>query len=91
MSDETNDVKITIQSDKPIEFDLLMDSKTTRGLTTPYELVVTETDSKMIFKSRHENSVLKIKVQRKKTVLTSDWPITVLLIEKDKLSSFGIY
>ena len=41
---------------------MLKDGRLTRSLITPYQLTIDEKDSKMIFKSRQEKSVLKIKV-----------------------------
>ena len=86
-----NLIKIQVQADKPVEFDMLKDGRLTRSLMTPYQLTIDEKDSKMIFKSRQEKSVLKIKVDSKNSSLSSDWPLTVVLIEEGKLSSFGMF
>ena len=70
---------------------MFQDSKTTKGLTTPYELKVKTVDEKFIFKSTKLKSSLKIKVEKdNKTRFTEAWPITVVLVDNDKLTTFGI-
>src|SRR6267142_801149 len=88
---ETDEIRITVTADRKTEFDMFQDSKVIKGLMTPYEIKTTTTDSRFIFRSKELKSSLNIKVEKGgKTRLTADWPITVVLIDKDKLTTFGI-
>jgi hypothetical protein len=70
---------------------MFQDSKTTKGLTTPYEIKVKTVEGKFIVKSIKLKSSLKIKVEKdNKPRLTAEFPITVVLIDNDKLTTFGI-
>lgn len=90
-NENKGEIKITVTADNQTTFDMFQDSKTTKGLTTPYEIKVKTVDGKFIFKSTELKSSLKIKVEKNsKTRLTAEWPITVILIENDKLTTFGI-
>jgi hypothetical protein len=84
------DIIITVTADKPTKFDMFQDSKTTKGLKTPYEIRLKSTDSHFIFKSQNSKSKLKIEANKKGAELYASWPITVLLIKGDKLTTFGI-
>lgn len=89
--DNASEITITVTSEKQRTFDMFQDSKTTRGLTTPYEIKVKTTDGRFIFRSAKSKSSLKIKVERDgRTALTAEWPITVVLIDNDKLTTFGM-
>ncbi|MEO5599309.1 MAG: hypothetical protein ABIR06_00135 [Cyclobacteriaceae bacterium] len=86
-----SEIKITVTSEKQRTFDMFQNSRTTKGLTTPYEIKLKTIDGKFIFKSTKLKSSLKIKVERDgKTALTAEWPIIVVLIDNDKLTTFGI-
>ena len=90
-NENEGEIKITVTADKQTTFDMFQDSKTTKALTTPYELKVKTVDGKFIFKSTKLKSSLKIKVEKdNKTRLTAAWPITVVLVDNDKLTTFGI-
>lgn len=88
-SDE-DEIIITVTADKSTKFDMFQDSKTTKGLKTPYEIKLKSTDSHFIFKSQNSKSKLKIEAKKKGAELSASWPVTVLLIKDDKLTSFGI-
>src|SRR5688500_18008516 len=78
-----DEVKITVTADKKTTFDMFHNSKgVLKGLTTPYEMKFTRTDSRFIFKSQKTRTNLKIKVElNNQTALTADWPITVLVVK----------
>ena len=89
--DNASEITITVTSEKQRTFDMFQDRKTTRGLITPYEIKVKTTDGRFIFRSAKSKSSLKIKVERDgRTALTAEWPITVVLIDNDKLTTFGM-
>jgi hypothetical protein len=85
-----DEIIITVTADKTTKFDMFQDSKTTKGLKTPYEIRLKSTDSHFIFKSQNSTSKLKIEAKKKGAELYASWPITVLLIKGDKLTTFGI-
>ena len=89
--DDPAETTITISSDRPTRFDMYQnqDFKTLKGLSTPYTFTLKTSNAKFIFKQQELRS-LKIKVERNNAVLTADWPITVLIIDNDKLETFGI-
>jgi len=91
INENEREYTITVTADKQTTFDMFQNSKTTKGLTTPYEIKVKTTDGKFIFKSNKLKSSLKIKVNEgTKTRLTAEWPITVVLLDNDQLTTFGI-
>ena len=90
-NENEDEIKITVTADKQTTFDMFQDSKTTKGLTTPYEIKVKTVDGKFIFKSTKLKSSLKIKVEKNgKTRLTAEWPITVVLLDSEELTTFGM-
>ena len=91
-ADNMNDeVTIFVTSEKKMKFDMFADSKVVKGLTTPYEITFSRTDSHFIFKSLKPKSTLKIEVKvNDKTTLTADWPITVVIITNNVFKTFGM-
>lgn len=88
IDENESEIKITVTANKETTFDLFRDGKTAKGLTTPYEIKVRAVDSKFIFKSA---STLKVKVEKgNEATLTAEWPITVLLVENNVLTTFGM-
>ena len=87
-----DEVKITVTADKKTTFDMFHSTKgVLKGLTTPYEMKFTRTDSRFIFKSQKAKTNLKIEVKLKnKTALIADWPITVLEVTNSSMSTFGM-
>jgi hypothetical protein len=88
---DESEITVTVTSDKPEKFDMFRDVKITKGLTTPHEFKFRKSDSKFIFKSAKAKSTLKIDVKENgKTRVQADWPIIVLLIDGEKLTTFGM-
>ena len=87
-----DEVKITVTADKKTNFDMFLDRKgIVKGLTTPYEMKFSRTDSHFIFKSQKSKSNLRIKVEiNNQTALTAEWPITVVLITNSSYTTFGM-
>ena len=87
-----DEVKITVTADKKTTFDMFDDSQgVVKGLTTPYELKFSRTDSHFIFNSLKPKANLKIKVEmNNKETVTADWPITVLVITNGSCTTFGM-
>jgi hypothetical protein len=87
----SNEVVITVTAGIPTAFDMLQNDKTLKGLSTPFEMRIPSSENKFIFKSKDAKSALKITIERGiNTEIAADWPITVVLIDADKISSFGI-
>ena len=84
-----NEVTVTVTYDRPIEFDMVKDGKVKKSIQTPYEFTITG-ESRMLFKEKEKGTVLKIKVERKNSLITCDWPVTVVLVDGDKITSFGL-
>jgi hypothetical protein len=87
---DNDEIVITVNADKPTKFDMFQNSKTTKGLTTPYEIKLKSEDSRFIFKSKNGKTNLKIQAKKKGAELSATWPITVLLVDGDKMTTFGI-
>jgi hypothetical protein len=85
-----DEVIITITSDKPAKFDMRQDSVVVKGLTTPHEIKLRSTNSRFIFKSTTPKANVTIEAKKKGAKITASWPITVLLINENELSTFGI-
>ena len=87
-----DEVKITVTADKKTTFDMFDGSKgVVKGLTTPYEMKFSRTDSHFIFKSLNPKTSLKIKVEmNNKETVAADWPITVLVITNSSCTTFGM-
>lgn len=87
-----DEVKITVTADKKTTFDMFDGSQgVLKGLTTPYEIKFSRTDSHFIFKSLKPKTNLKIKVElNNKETLAADWPITVLVITNSTCTTFGM-
>jgi hypothetical protein len=85
-------ITITVTSDKKTTFDMFDSTKgMLKGLTTPYEMKFARTDSRFIFKSQKSKTDLKIKVELDdQTVVTADWPITVLVVTNSSVETFGM-
>jgi hypothetical protein len=75
---DNEEIIITVTADKPTKFDMFQNSKTSKGLTTPYEIKIKSDDAKFIFKSSNSKSKLKIQAKQKGGELSATWPITVL-------------
>jgi hypothetical protein len=92
-SGDVQEYKITVTADQAKTFDMFHNSIVAKGLKTPYELVLKTTDEQFIFKSRNPETLLKVKVEvekpNKRTV-TGEWPVVVLLVDKDKITTFGM-
>ena len=85
-------VKITVTASRPTSFDMFQNDKVVKGLSTPYEMKVEAVENKFIFKSSDSKSVLKINIERgKDEKISTDWPVTVVLIDDEKISSIGMF
>jgi hypothetical protein len=87
---DNEEIIITVSADKQTTFDMFQDSKTVKGLKTPYQIKLKSDESRFIFKSKNPKTSLKIEAKKKGAKLSATWPITVLLIDGDKLTTFGI-
>ena len=85
-----NEISIKVTSEKPIEFDLLQNGVTTKGIKTPYEFKFVENKGDFIFKPKKEKEVLKITVEDKNGSLTNESGIIVLIIENENWKTFGM-
>ena len=87
-----DEVKITVTADQKTTFDMFQSSHgVVKGLTTPYEMKFSRTDSHFIFKSLNPKTSLKIKVEmNNKETVAADWPITVLVITNGSCTTFGM-
>jgi len=86
---DNEEIIITVSADKQTTFDMFQDSRVVKGLKTPYELKI-NSDSKFIFKSKNSKSSLKMQARKKGGSVMGSWPIIVLLINGDSMSTFGI-
>jgi phosphomannomutase len=98
-SSSTNENKtetiITVTSDKPATFDFYQnlnskEVKNLKGLKTPYQIKLSTSDGKFIFRQSGTGSKLKIEFNMNNTILTADWPVTVVIIENETLTTFGM-
>jgi hypothetical protein len=89
-TDDESEIKITVTADKQTKFDMFQDSRIIKGLTTPYEFKVKTSEGRFIFKSAKLKSSLKVNVQRGNGGVIGEWPITVVLINGDRVSTFGM-
>ncbi|NJN41648.1 MAG: hypothetical protein HC811_04830 [Flammeovirgaceae bacterium] len=85
-----DEVVISITAESETIFDMSQNSKTTRGLRTPHEFKMNANDGKLIFKSQNGKSRLNIKVVSDEATLEADWPVTVVIIDGGKWSTFGM-
>ena len=78
---DNEEIIITVTADKlATTFDMFQDSKTIKGLKTPYQIKLKSDDSRFIFKSKNPKANLKIEARKKGAALSASWPITVLLV-----------
>ncbi|MGJ8760581.1 MAG: hypothetical protein ACSHXA_08530 [Polaribacter sp.] len=89
-SNFNNEITIKVTSEEPIEFDLLQNGVTTKGIKTPYEFKFVENKGDFIFKSKREKEELKISVEDKNGSLTNESGIIVLIIENENWKTFGM-
>lgn len=88
---ENKEFKITVTAEKQATFDMSHNGKTTKGLKTPYELTIATADDNFIFKAQNVKTNLVVKAERpKKNSVTGEWPIVVIVIDNDKISTFGM-
>ncbi len=85
-----DEVTITISAVRQSSFDMFRDGNTVKGLRTPYEMKLGSEDSKFIFKSNTSGMSLRIEVKKEGASLTATWPITVVLIEGGRMTTFGM-
>lgn len=85
-----NERTIKITSERLIEFDMVQNGKTTKGIKTPYEFKFREKDGNFIFKSNEKEVKLKLSVEDKKGSLNAQWEIIVLIIDNKEMSTFGM-
>lgn len=89
------EIVITVTSDRPAVFDLYQslnsrETSTQTGLKTPFTKKLSSWDAKFIFRQKDENAKLKIDVSHGTIKLTADWPVTVVIVENDTMSTFGM-
>ena len=69
---------------------MVQNGKITKGIKTPYEFKFNEKNGNFIFKATDGKNQLKIDVANKSGSLNAKWNIVVLIIENDKMSTFGM-
>jgi|GEM_PF-4205838 len=102
VDNEIDEVKITVTAEKETLFDMFASQaperfeslkpdfvKSKKGLKTPYEFTVTS-NAHFIFKSQDQKTRIKVKAERKGGRVTEELPIVVILLEGEKLTTFGI-
>jgi hypothetical protein len=91
-SDPGDEIKITVQADKPTAFDMLLNGKTIKGLTTPYETTAIHKESRFIFKSTDPNSKLKVHFEKTNKKMSADFEgvVAVILLTDQGISTFGM-
>lgn len=94
-NEDKTETTITVTSDNPTTFDFYQnlnskEVKNLKGLKTPYQIKLSTSDGKFIFRQSGTVSKLKIEFKKKNTTLTADWPVTVVLIENESLTTFGM-
>ena len=88
---ENKEIKITVTAEKQTTFDMFHNEKTTKGLKTPYEITISAADDRFIFKSQNLKTNLVVKAERaNKNSVIGEWPIVVVVIDNDKMSTFGM-
>ena len=88
--DNSPEISITVTAKKATSFDMFHNDETIRGLKTPYKVTLKSSDNKFIFKSRKPKSKLKVIVDNDKSVMTGNWSTVVLLVEDQKMTTFGM-
>lgn len=93
--DNKSETTIIVTSDQQATFDFYqnLNSKEVRslkGLKTPYEMRLAVSDGKFIVRQVGSGARLKIEVRRANCKLTADWPVTVVLVKDDQMSTFGM-
>ena len=93
-SSALEEITITVTSGGQAEFDMYQnlnskDFTTRKDLKTPYQLKLSTADAKFIFKLK-TGSKLKIEVVQGNHGLTAEWPVTVVLVEDSRLTTFGM-
>src|SRR6478609_3281440 len=99
---EIDEVKITVTAEKETLFDMFASPslerfenskpdfvKSKKGLKTPYEFKV-NSSAYFIFKSQDQKTRIKVKAERKGGRVTEELPIVVILLEGEKMATFGI-
>ena len=84
------EIKVTVTAENVTSFDMFRNNETIKGLKTPYEFTLQSADEKFIFKSKKAKSDLKVIVNNKESVMTGTWPVVVLLVDDQQLTTFGI-
>ena len=95
-----NEIKLSITSDNssiPIVFDACLISdiydkgrKDLKNQATPFELVIKSDKVKFLFKKTSGNASVTYKVSQKDGSVSASWPISVILVSKDKSETFGL-
>ncbi len=91
ITNDNNEIKITVNAEKQTKFDMSHNGKTIKGLKTPYEITIITSDDNFIFKAENMKTNLKVKAERpNKSRMIGEWPIVVIVIDNDKMSTFGL-
>ncbi|MGQ7946069.1 hypothetical protein [Flavobacterium sp. WC2509] len=95
-----NELILTVISDKPsitIVFDACLISdiyskgqKNIKNQTTPFELVIKSDQVKFLFKKTSGNANVTYKVSQKNGSISASWPVSTILVSKDKMETFGL-
>jgi hypothetical protein len=88
-----NEIKIIVTSDVPTTFDLHMfsEGKVLKGITTPYQVTVNQTEAQYILKPIEPDRKLQMKVEKDgKQRLFANMSLIVFTIEGEALRTFGI-
>lgn len=95
-----NELKLNITSDNPsipIVFDACLISdiynkgrKDIKNQTTPFELVIKSDEVKFLFKKTSGNANVTYKVSQKDGWISASWPVSTIIVVKDKMETFGL-
>lgn len=87
-TDDEKTIKIT--SENSIEFDMVQNGKTTKGIKTPYEFKFNEEEGNFIFRTKSGKNNMKMSVKDKHGSLTANRNIIVLTIRGYEMTTFGM-
>jgi len=90
INNAATEIKITVTADKETQFDMFQNSKVVKDLKTPYEFTIKAEENKFVFKPKDLKTTLKIKAQKKLGGVTGEYLITVLLIDSEQMTVFGM-
>ncbi|HEY0656039.1 MAG TPA: hypothetical protein VGD65_23050 [Chryseosolibacter sp.] len=86
----TDEMSVLVTSGLPTKFSLYNNGKVVDNLVTPYRLTVKASEGRFIFKALDGLTALKVTAQKSGTKVMGEWPVTVLLVQHEEMSTFGM-